>query len=41
MLLDNAENVDEIFGNISQLQREEISLHELENNKILNPHTYK
>lgn len=36
MLLNKAENVDEIFGNTSQLQKEKISLYWLENNEILN-----
>lgn len=39
MLLDKAKNVNEIFGNISQLQKEEISLYWLENNEILLPYT--
>lgn len=39
MLLNKAKIVNEIFGNTSQLQKEEISLYWLENNEILPPHT--
>lgn len=39
MLLNKAKIVNEIFGNTSQLQKEEISLYWIENNEILPPHT--
>lgn len=41
MLLDKLENIDETFGNTSQLQKEEISLYWLENNEISKNPTYK